>query len=245
MFIGDRITKLRNNKNMTQEELADKLYVSNKTISSYESNRTEPNLEIISKLSEILDCSISYLIYGDTNKSDIECEVKIKLTEKEYKNLELLMKSNAKFIKESIQVDTYYEPFHRKFVGNGEITEWLRIGERGNKKIINYKNWYDVYCDEYEVEIDNSENLRKIFDVLGLKEIAVVDKLRKIYFYKDKYEISLDYVENLGYFIEIEVKKYTEDVLKEYDNLLILAKSFNLDLANIDKRGYPYYFLKN
>ena len=91
------------------------------------------------------------------------------------------------------------------------INEWIRIGERGQKKILNYKNWHDnMYCDEWEVEIDNSENLDKIFKVLGLEIIAVVDKDRKKYMYLDKYEISLDSVKDLGYFIEIEVKKYED-----------------------------------
>lgn len=27
------------------------------------------------------------------------------------------------------------------------------------KKYLNYKNWHDVHCDEYEVEIDDVENL--------------------------------------------------------------------------------------
>lgn len=71
---------------------------------------------------------------------------------------------------------------------------------------LNYKNWYDHYCDEYEVEVDDSINLKKIFKVLGLEEIAYVDKIRRIYKYKDKYEISLDIVKELGYFVEIEIK---------------------------------------
>lgn len=121
---------------------------------------------------------------------------------------------------------------------------WLRIGERGNKKILNYKNWHDnMYCDEYEVEIDNKENLDRIFNVLGLEQIAVVDKTRVNYLYLDKYEISLDFVKTLGYFIEIEVKKYTKELIDEYNDILKLAKNLNLNLDNIDKRGYPYHII--
>lgn len=154
------------------------------------------------------------------------------------------MKQNAKFIKESNQVDTYYQPTYRKFLNDKEINEWLRIGERGNKKILNYKNWHDnMYCDEYEVEIDNKENLDRIFNVLGLEQIAVVDKTRVNYLYLDKYEISLDFVKTLGYFIEIEVKKCTKELIDEYNDILKLAKDLNLNLDNIDKRGYPYHII--
>ena len=100
-----------------------------------------------------------------------------------------------------------------------------------------------MYCDEYEVEIDNCDNLDKIFNILGLEKIAVVDKIRKTFFYLDKYEVALDYVHQLGYFIEIEVKKYSKNPLEEYNSLIKLAKNLNLNLDSIDKRGYPYHII--
>ena len=123
------------------------------------------------------------------------------------------MNTNAKFLNETKQLDTYYQPSYRKFLKSGEINEWLRIGKRGNKIILNYKNWHDnMYCDEYEVELDNDENdlEKKEKD----KTSKLVDKKRKTYLYLDKYEIALDYVQDLGYFIEIEVKKYKKDITK-------------------------------
>ncbi len=245
MNIGNRIKDMRKEKNMTQKELADILFVSDKAVSSWEGNRTEPSLELIVKLSEIFDCSTSYLIYGDISRNDIETEIKIKLTEKEFKELELVMKGQATFIRENHHIDTYFQPISRKFVNDGVIREWLRIGERGNKNILNYKNWYDNYCDEYEVEIDEVSNLNKIFDKIGLEKIAVVDKIRKTYYYLDKYEVALDIVKNLGFFVEIEVKKYEMSADKEYDKLLRIIKGLNLNLDNQDRRGYPYYFLNN
>ena len=244
MNLGERLSKIRKEKSITQSELADLLYVTNKTISSWESDRTEPSLEMLIKLSEILDCSVAYLIYGAKPKSDIETEIKIKITENEYKYLAEFMKENASFLIENKQLDTYYQPIYRKFLKDNIINEWLRIGERGNKKILNYKNWHNnMYCDEYEVEIDDSDNLDKIFSILGLEKIAIVDKKRKTFIYLDKYEIALDHVQGLGYFIEIEVKKYSKEPLKEYDDLLKVAKSLNLNLDNIDKRGYPYHII--
>ena len=94
-----------------------------------------------------------------------------------------------------------------------------------------------MYCDEYEVEIDNTKNMDKIFHILGLEKIAVVDKTRTSYLYLDKYEIALDYVKELGYFIEIEVKSYTDTPINEYENLLKLTKQLNINLEQIDKRG--------
>ena len=84
----------------------------------------------------------------------------------------------------------------------------------------------------------------KIFKILGLEEIATVDKIRTTYLYQDKYEIALDYVERLGYFVEIEVKEYTKSIMEEYDLLLHTAKDLGLNLNYIDRRGYPYYLIK-
>lgn len=246
MEIGDRIQILRKNKGITQEKLGELLFVSAKTVSSWEMNRTEPSLDIIAKLSEVFECTISYLMYGDDEKLDIETEIKIKLQESEYKNLEKFLDKNAKFINETNQEDTYFQPKYRKFLKNSEeeIDEWLRIGIRGNKKILNYKKWYqNKYCDEYEVNIDDEENLNRIFNVLDLESIAVVNKTRRKYMYKEKYEVSLDYVVDLGYFVEFEVKNYDDTTLSEYDKLIQLITSLNLDLANIDKRGYPYHLI--
>ena len=107
MSIGERIKKLRNKKGITQLELANKLFVTDKTVSSCESDRTEPSLEILIKLSELLDCNVGYLIYGDNPKNDIETETKIIITKEEYNELTIFMKNNAKFLKENHQLDTY------------------------------------------------------------------------------------------------------------------------------------------
>lgn len=246
MKVGNKISSLRKKRNLTQQELGALLFVSDKTISSWEANRTEPSLDMILKLSETLSCSIKDLIEEEKGNLDfdIETEIKIKLSKKEFKELEDFLEQQAKRLKQTNQKDTYYQPLHRKFLNSDPINEWLRIGERGNKRIINYKNWHDnMYCDEYEVEIDKTENMDKIFHILGLEIIAVVDKTRTTYSYLDKYEIALDYVKELGYFIEIEVKNYTDTPINEYENLLKLTKKLNLNLNHIDKRGYPYHLI--
>ena len=61
----------------------------------------------------------------------------------------------------------------------------------------------------------------------------------------DKYEIALDKVENLGYFIEIEVKKIELDIEEERKRIDDEAKKLNLNLDDVDQRGYPFYFIRN
>lgn len=236
MNYGKRISELRRAKKFTQKELASKLYVTDKTISSWEANRTEPSLEMIINLSEILECSTSYLLYGDNSKDNIEMEIKIKLAKEEFDNLNDIMKSKEKLLFEYNQKDTYYQ----SDCFNDNMNRWLRIRISGNKKILTFKTHNNkMYCDEYEVEIDNDDNLDKIFDYIGLKKITTVNKNRKIYSYLDKYEVSLDKVDNLGYFIEIEVIGTINNYIEEYDNLLKNSKKLGLNLNNIEQKRYP------
>ena len=93
--IGDRIKLARKKCGYTQETLAKTLYFSDKAISSWEQNRTEPSLEMLVRIAEILDCSIGYLVYGDNPRSDVETEIKIKITKDEYDVLSNFMKQNA------------------------------------------------------------------------------------------------------------------------------------------------------
>ena len=242
MNYGERISKLRQNKNITQKELASKLYVTDKTISSWESNRTEPNLEMIVKLSEILECSASHLLYGDNFKDNIEMEIKIRLTKEEYEKLNKMMKSTGKFLLQSNQQDIYYQSDYF----SGDFNKLLRLRLSGNKNVLTYKNINNnMYCEEYEVEIDNSNNLIKIFDSIGLKKITEVKKERKIYSYQDKYEVSLDKVDNLGYFIEIEVIGTISNYFEEYDNLLKDSRNLGLNLNNIEQKRYPQLMINN
>ena len=64
----NRIKNLREELNITQQELADKLDCSKSVIGLYENDRRKPSLEVLLKLSEIFNCSIDYIL----GKSDIK-----------------------------------------------------------------------------------------------------------------------------------------------------------------------------
>lgn len=58
----NRIKKLRDEFNYTQQDLADKLNSSKSVIGLYESETRKPSLEVLVKLSEIFNCSIDYIL---------------------------------------------------------------------------------------------------------------------------------------------------------------------------------------
>jgi|GEM_PF-1852866 len=63
--IGAFIAKLRKERDMTQEQLAIKLGVSDKSISRWENGKTMPDLSLFIPLSEELDVSVNDLMNGE------------------------------------------------------------------------------------------------------------------------------------------------------------------------------------
>jgi len=64
MTLGERIYKLRTEKEMSQGDLADALEVSRQSISKWETNGSVPELDKLVKLSEIFGVSLDELITG-------------------------------------------------------------------------------------------------------------------------------------------------------------------------------------
>lgn len=66
-MLGDRIKLLREEKHLRQEELAKDLSVAPSTIGMYETNKRQPNNDLIIKLAKYFNVSTDYLL----DKSDI------------------------------------------------------------------------------------------------------------------------------------------------------------------------------
>jgi SOS-response transcriptional repressors (RecA-mediated autopeptidases) len=62
MPFKDRIKSLRQEKNLTQDDLAKIFNFSRTTISGYESGRNEPSYDILQKISEYFNVSIDFLL---------------------------------------------------------------------------------------------------------------------------------------------------------------------------------------
>ncbi|OFK79343.1 transcriptional regulator [Anaerosphaera sp. HMSC064C01] len=76
MKLGNHIKHYRNEKGLSQEELAERVYVTRQTISNWENNKNYPDINSIVLLSEIFEISIDNLIKGDLEqmKKEINSE---------------------------------------------------------------------------------------------------------------------------------------------------------------------------
>lgn len=87
----DIIYKRRKELGLTQQELADKLFISDKVISKWETGKSIPDTSILVELSEILEISLDELL--KSNKSSTEQNIKIAVADKvdvKYKNILLI-----------------------------------------------------------------------------------------------------------------------------------------------------------
>lgn len=67
MRFGEKLKELRNEKNYTQENLAEILKVSRSTISSWEIGRSYPDLDMIIYLSDLFEISLDNLLKQDSD----------------------------------------------------------------------------------------------------------------------------------------------------------------------------------
>ncbi len=69
--IGERITQLRKQQQLSQEELAKRVDVSRTIIGNYERNTNSPSIEILLKIAKVFNVSVDYLI-GESNLSSFD-----------------------------------------------------------------------------------------------------------------------------------------------------------------------------
>ena len=71
MSFGTNLKKIRQDNNLTQEELAKKINTSRSNIANYENDKNMPSIDVLEKLSKVFNCSIDYLL-GKSNISNYD-----------------------------------------------------------------------------------------------------------------------------------------------------------------------------
>ena len=180
--------------------------------------------------------------------NNIEIEIQVKIERP--KTLIEFLEKNSVFLSEKQQIDEYFSPAHRDFLGIRPVAEWLRLRQSDKEYSINYKNWHfdkngkSNYCDELETKIGDINQVRKILSALDFKSIVIVDKLRKIWTYKD-YEIAVDSVKKLGDFVEIEYigNDKNADPEKVAKEMISFLKELGCGKIKRNYVGYPFLLL--
>ena len=69
-ILGNKIKNFRKSNKITQQELADKLEISRSTLSYYELGKIGPNIYTLIKLSNIMNCTLDYLVNDKIDRTD-------------------------------------------------------------------------------------------------------------------------------------------------------------------------------
>ena len=76
MKIGELLRKLRNEKHLSQEQLAEKLNVSSRSVSRWENGNTMPDISLIIELADFYDIDIRELLNGERKSEKMDKDMK-------------------------------------------------------------------------------------------------------------------------------------------------------------------------
>lgn len=185
---------------------------------------------------------------------NVEVEIKVKIDN--FEEIKKKVSSVGKLVKSIKQIDDYYIPYQRDFFAHKpQPVEHLRIRTNPDKIVFEYTRTINLkadgdydFAEEYETEISNVEEFKKILEFLDFKKIVTIEKQRE-YWMCGNIEVVLDYIKDLGYFIEAEAKGDFKD-FKEAKKACISFLE-NLGIKDVEnnqiKMGYPqiYWESKN
>lgn len=95
--LGERIADMRNAKNMTQAELAEKLNVTTQAISKWETGAGFPDIQIIPQLADIFNTTTD-ILFGRTDKQQKVLVYNVCASSGEYNKKLYDMEINDKYI---------------------------------------------------------------------------------------------------------------------------------------------------
>lgn len=74
--IGKNIKGLRERRGMTQEALAEALFVTRQTVSNYETGKSRPDIDMLVRIAQVLETDVNQVLYGLPPEQDRQREVK-------------------------------------------------------------------------------------------------------------------------------------------------------------------------
>ena len=158
MSIGSTIKRLRREKGITQEDLAEYLGITSRAVSQWERGRTSPDISALPVLCHVFDVSADVLLEIDVDKSAVEIKNYL-LRAEELGNLgrradrtALLREANKKFPRD-------YKIMHR--LADSLLCEYSRQG------VTEYEEVFSL-CNRVLAECTDSATRYETIETLGL-----------------------------------------------------------------------------
>ena len=125
MSIGERITLLRKERNLSQGQLADALEVSRQAVSKWENDQSSPDTIKLIKLAEVLDTEVEFLATGRKPVYE-EAPIVLNMVKKVDRVVEKVVEKPV--IKRVIRVKYRRNPLEMLVIGIDSILMGLFIG---------------------------------------------------------------------------------------------------------------------
>ena len=156
------------------------------------------------------------------------------------------------YVQEDFTEDIYYiDPLRNTLLPqDSRLNASFRLRNRGNQSYITFKKdhfqkekW--LYSDELETGIGNFVIAQQILGQLGFEKLVVLKNLKRVYIYQS-YEIVLEKVEELGVFLEVELKEQIKEseVMKKKAEILEFINWLSLSISSELNCGKPELFLR-
>ena len=167
MSIGSIIKRLRREKNITQEQLADHLGITSRAVSQWECDRTTPDISLLPALCHIFDISSDVLLGIDIEKNNAVIqnyldEAQTALHDGMFeKNVEILREANQKFPKS-------YQIMSR--LADALLAAYVRSENRDYQEVFDLCNRILANCTDSLVRNEAIETLGIAYGHAGKEE---------------------------------------------------------------------------
>lgn len=200
-MIGEKLKKLRNQKGITQQELAEKIYVSREAVSKWEQNRGIPSEASLEELSKFFGINKEELLNNDDVNQMLESKEKIIIKEKRKKYILtgilslviLVISITLVFVslnneKEYLSIDSGKIKYIQPYIKSMNIDENVTSTNESTKylydyNLVQYKKYY-LYLKAVSYKNDEYELLANEFSFDYNDELIFIKKTDKCIYSK-------------------------------------------------------------
>ncbi|MGS7134949.1 helix-turn-helix domain-containing protein [Streptococcus pyogenes] len=155
MEIGQQIIRYRKQQALSQEKLAEKVYVSRQSISNWENDKTYPEIHSLLLLSQIFQVSLDQLIKGDIEK------MKYTITQVDKKNFKRDTKVMVTLMI-LLMISSYPLVYFLEWLGLGIFVLLSIITMTYANRVERFKKKYDVQPYKEILAVSNGKLLDEI-----------------------------------------------------------------------------------
>lgn len=183
------------------------------------------------------------------NPCNKEIEVKLRVDEQQLHQAQAWLDANAQFCGTLHHKEYYLNNPKDSFLfdapeGFKDALDYLRVRFTQGGDSCCFKKFHvdpveqrPLYCDEYELGIEDGTKMLAFMHALGYAEQTLMEKTRSTYLY-DCFEIVIDDVKNLGFFMEVELKADFATAQEGLEHIYDFLQSIGITTFELITRGY-------